>query len=458
MSESDSNSPPRHHRAPDYAGRQQGHGDEPTTNDVQPPGYAGQQAWSTVQQPSLDDSPRDGQQPSYAGQMSNAPGQPAPVGGQQAPTGAQLPTYAGQQQNGASQPTSDDRRLGPEQPWYVGQKQSDVAQQAPAGAQTPNYAGQQQNVASQPPPDDQQLGAKQPWHAGQQQNVVVERAPAEARLPNYAGQQQNVPSQPHPDDRQLGTQMPNYAGQLPSHAPRPPRHGGQAPSYAGQLPGNARREAYGQAPRYAQGAGYGPQAQGQHPVDTSTEDPWKPVGKVTKFYDYTYFSWPWISTPAALATWGLFVYMVMDFLGYSHQTGTLSFPGLDNLAILAVPFVVAIVLSFVAYIGWFPNDRLEIDVQGRHLFRVPPPIQYEEASFKLGFDEISALQVRQRQVVLVRRRRDHAGRGHRELKSAVIYDLVTLPSDKSILASRRAGRCRRAAAKISQLLRVPLQS
>lgn len=391
---------------------------QPASSKAQP-SYAGQQPSHSGQHQDLgaEVSPSGVQQPNYAGQQTSLNGQQG-FGGQPPPNGGQQPSYAGQQQN-------------------LNGQQSYEGQPPPHGGQQPNYAGQQPSLngqrgyGGQPPPD----GGQQPFDAGQQQSI--------------AGQPAHQPAM-------NGDQQPIYAGQQSNNAPAPAFYGGQPAYYTGQQQNTVGQINDGQAPQYQPKAGYVPQGQQLRAADPSTDEPWKPVGKATKFYDYTLLSWPWISTPAAFITWGLFAYCLFDFFSSSFRTGNSFFPGLDDLAILAVPFVVAAVLSFIAYIGWFPNDRLEIDVKGRRLYRIPPPIQYEERSFKLDFAEISAVQLRQREVVLVARRRDGAGRAHRKLKRATIHELVALPTGQSIYTSRRFGGCRRMATKVSQLLGVPL--
>jgi hypothetical protein len=173
-----------------------------------------------------------------------------------------------------------------------------------------------------------------------------------------------------------------------------------------------------------------------------------------RFYDYTCPSWPWISTPVALILWGLFIYMVLDFRSASLNAGEDLIPDFADLTVLSIPVFVAAIFSYVAYIGWFPTARLELNLADRQIHRVPPPIQYEEASFELEMGEVSSLQVRARQVFLLQRHRDAAGRAHRKVKGMSIHDVVAQPSGQSIFASRSRGRCRRVASKVGRLLGV----
>lgn len=162
-----------------------------------------------------------------------------------------------------------------------------------------------------------------------------------------------------------------------------------------------------------------------HHDDVGVEDGvaagWVPAGRVRRIHDYTHFEAPWKMSLVAGLAWASFALTAL-LLDTEQLWWTL------------VPFVAATLVSLVAFAGWFPPERIELDVVGRRLLRVP----HRGATFTLAFDDIT----------------------HLELlgQPGEVQTLLAAPSGLTIYRSRHPQRAERVGRKLSKLLGVPLQN
>ena len=170
--------------------------------------------------------------------------------------------------------------------------------------------------------------------------------------------------------------------------------------------------------------GFPTEASSEHDAKTDIElgvANWRPVGSVHRFHDYTSFSPPWLSTAAAIAMWLGAAYVALS---------------LDDMLVAVFVALGAVLMSIVAYAGWFPKDRLEVDMVGCRLLRVPPSNKdrTRDTPFALSLAEIQRVQIDERQDDV---------------------HVIAQPVRLSIYSAKREARARRVARKFSALTKIP---